>query len=768
MTKLCHCKLSVCAFATLIASVLSCGSVIAQRTLGTSYFSVTLDSHGYITSMKNTSVTPNKEFSPSDKPSPLLCLYDSKKNLYYYPSSAVYSADTVRLSYSNGSVATVNISAINNTYFKLVLQDVVPRNGIDVVQWGPYNTSITNLFGEVIGVARDTSETGNFAIGMMALNDTTMSGPANNATDGGVFEYIIHSPDPARFPLPSNLHEGQLFVVGGDGNSDIAFYSHPEEYYRLLDGDGALVDSLGRISIQYHARDRRKKRSYSQPPNLLIAGNSPLNHQDIEPVPYVDIKGSAVAFYGCPDSVAVLGVIKNIVLTEGLPYPAYAINGSTSQVWVKDPARFTPDVCTGGNLFDSTISYVSQLGFKAVHAEDLGFFHVNRGNNGYIDGNPASSFPLHFTAGNKTHKQFTDLSNPLGIYLGRHTICTALPPGTKDVSPVPSDSLCYIIKRVLAKGICATDQNITVVSPAYLNETGSNEGHDASLNVIKIGKELINYVGVTSKPPYTLQNVTRGYWGTVATGHAMGDTIYKIQPTTSGGYDGLVPNMALQDAIATYYANVSILNGMYYIDWDGQEFLLDQLLGNYSIKRFHRVLFATAAAGGVPYLRIMGANLMEGSWHYASVFNVGGGGNMYNIGTRGWGIEGKDLRNVAYANYFPATFGINAGIGSGSTVQQYENLEAISVGIGVTYMLSLSQSGVESCSQKYPIFSAIKTWENARAAGAFPRMLKKQLADPTRYFHLEQVDSDNWNLYTVDASGANKVFYQALTRATGY
>jgi hypothetical protein len=136
MTKLYHWKLSVCALTTAMASLLSCGNVNAQRTLGTSYFSVTLDTHGYITSMKNTSVTPNKEFSPSDKPSPLLCLYDNKKNLYYYPSAAVYSADTVRLSYSNGSVATVNISAVNSTYFKLVLQDVVPRNGIDVVQWG--------------------------------------------------------------------------------------------------------------------------------------------------------------------------------------------------------------------------------------------------------------------------------------------------------------------------------------------------------------------------------------------------------------------------------------------------------------------------------------------------------------------------------------------------------------------------------------------------------------------------------------------------------
>ncbi|MDH7461707.1 hypothetical protein QEG73_10475 [Chitinophagaceae bacterium 26-R-25] len=740
---------------------------IGQTSLSSTYFSVTIDNTGYITSMKNTSVTPNKEFSPSDKPSPLLCLFDSKKNVYYYPTTATFGSGSVQLNYPNGSVATVNFSTVNNTYFKFVLQDVVPRNGVDVVQWGPVNTGITNLFGEILGVARDTSEAGNFAIGMMALNDTTMGGPANNPMDNGNFWYVIHSPDPVRFPLPSNLHEGDIFSIGGDGISDVAFYSHPEEYYRILYGDAAYVDNQGRISIQYHARDRRKKRSVYPPPANNLASNAP-NHQDIEPVPFVDIKGSAIALYGCPDSVALLGAIKNIVLTEGLPYPTYAINGSSAQVWIKDPARYTPDVATAGGLFDSTISYVSQMGFKAIQAEDLPFYWPNRANNGYIDGSPASSFPFHFTAGNKTHKQFTDISNPLGILMGRHTVTTSLGNGTKDVSPIPSDSLCVINKRILAKGICATDQNITVVDPAYLNEVGSAEGHDASLNIVKIGKELIHYLGVSSTPPYTLQNVTRGYWGTTAAGHQAGDTIYKIQPTLSYGYDGLVPNMNLQDAIATYYGNVSLINGIGYIDWDGEEFLFDQGLGSYSVKRFHRKLFATTTAGGMPYLRIMGATLSEGAWHYQSVWNVGGGSNMYTPGSRSWGIEGKDIRNVAYCNYFPATFGITYGIASGSTVQQFENLEAISVGVGVTYMLQLQQSNVEACSVKYGIFSAIRAWENARAAGAFSRMLKKQLADPTKYWHLSQVNANSWNLYAVDASGNNPVLYQSLTRASGY
>jgi hypothetical protein len=741
-------------------------SVFSQLTLKTSYFSIGLNKNGYITSMKNISVSPNREFSPVDKPSPLLCLYDSKKNKYYFPTHALYSASSVQLNYDNGSVATINFSTVNNKYFKFALQDVVPRNGIDVVQWGPYHTNITNLFGEVIGVARDTSQAVNFAIGALALNDTTIGGAANNQGDVSPFQYIIHSPDTARYPLPYTLHEGEVFPIGGNGISDVAFYSHPEEYYRILYGDAAIIDSAGRVSVQYHARDRRQKRliSFSMIPQL--ASNAPI-HLEVQPVPGVDLKGSAIAFYGCPDSIALPDVIKNIVLTEGLPYPAYAINGSTSEVWVKDPARYTPDVITDGGLFDSTISYVRQMGFKAIQAEEPGFFSVNRGNEGYIDGDPVTSRPFHFTPGDKSHKEFTDLSNPFGILMGRHTITTALPQGTKDVSPTPSDSLCVALRRILKRNVNPTDSNITVDDPEYLDEVGSWEGHEPSLNMIKIGKELIHYNGMTKSPPYTLQNVTRGYWGTRATAHKAGDTIYKMTPTLGFGYEGLIPDIHLQDAIAEYYGDVSIINGMYYIDWDGQEFLFDQGMGYYSVKRFHRKLFERVE-GRIPYLRIMGATLSEGSWHYQSVWNVGSGTNMYDIVKRTWGTEGKDIRNVAFANYFPATFGANAGINATSTVQQYENLEAISVGVGVTYMMTLNQSSIEQCPQKYAIFSAIKTWENARAANAFPGMLKRELADPDKYFHLEQVNNNTWNLYKTNSSGGNPVFYRTLTRAVGY
>ncbi|WP_449437659.1 hypothetical protein [Pedobacter steynii] len=83
-------------------------------------------------------------------------------------------------------------------------------------------------------------------------------------------------------------------------------------------------------------------------------------------------------------------------------------------------------------------------------------------------------------------------------------------------------------------------------------------------------------------------------------------------------------------------------------------------------------------------------------------------------------------------------------------VEDYEHVQAISVSVGTTYSLTLNQKDVESCPQKDAIFKAIRTWENARAANAFPRSIKALLSDPMKNWHLEQVDDNNWNLYPMN------------------
>jgi hypothetical protein len=742
--------------------VLSTSIVSAQYNFSTDYFKIQINKKGWITSMQSVSGNVCRELARADKPSPLLSLFNSRKNQYYTPVSANYNSrkKILSLQFDNGTEAKVTIVALNK-YFKLKLVSLSPRNGVDDVQWGAYHTAISNLFGEIIGVARDTSKAVNYAIGMLALDDNTLGGRSTTIGDAAPFQYIIHSPDAKRFPLPDSLHEGQVFTLGGDGISDVAFYAHKEPWFRIMYGDAAQVDRNGMISLSYHSRDRTAKREvhFSLIPNMSV---NAANHIEVQPLPGVDYIGSSVALWGSPDSTALLDVIQTIVLNEGLPYPT--INGK----WVKDPAAFVPDAMSAGNLNDSIIYYAHRLGFKTISLYDQGFIRPDRRNRGYIDGRNFERKPIRTSLGNLSHKEFSEIAAKYNVTIGRTTITNSLAPGTMDASPVPSDSLCYQQKRLLMRDISASDTIIIVDNPRYLDEISSWEGHAKNLNMVKIGKELIYYLGISENPPYRLLNVKRGYWNTTPYVHHEGDTIYKLQVTLNYGYDGIIPNIQLQDEIARYYADVCHTNGITYYDFDGQEFLFNNGHGYYSAKRFFRKMFERAKELGISYIRFTGATLSEGSWHYQSIWNVGGGKNLYDVETREWGSttsQGKDLRDVTYANFFPVGLGGNFPIKANSTVQQYEHIQAISVGVGTTYSLILNQKDVESCPQKESIFAAIRTWENARSANAFPRWIKKELAKPELQFHLEKIDNDTWKLYKTERDGSNPVFFRELKRA---
>ncbi|MBO9641085.1 MAG: hypothetical protein J7576_23145, partial [Siphonobacter aquaeclarae] len=97
----------------------------------------------------------------------------------------------------------------------------------------------------------------------------------------------------------------------------------------------------------------------------------------------------------------------------------------------------------------------------------------------------------------------------------------------------------------------------------------------------------------------------------------------------------------------------------------------------------------------------------------------------------------------------------------------YEHVQAVSVGIGSTYSMRLTQKDVEACPQKYAIFRTIRTWEHARAANAFNRQLKKELVNPANQFHLEEVDANTWKLYKTNLDGSNPRLYRTVRRGDG-
>ena len=600
----------------------------------------------------------------------------------------------------------------------------------------------------MIGVARDTSAAVGYAIGALALDDNTIGGESRFTSETGAAGYIAHTPDPEKYPLPVTLHEGQQFTLGGDGINDVAFYNRKEPYYRMLYGSTAGVDCNGRINIRYHSRDRRKSDLIYSPEGVPIQQNNEPNHMQRQAVPDVDYIGSSIALWGSPDSIALMDVIQHIVKEEGLPYPTF--NGK----WIKDPTSFMPDLFITGSPYDSVASYAKQMGVRVIHSYDQPFLQADRGNGGYIDGPNEERKPFHFTTGDMSHRAYAELLAKDSLILGRTCISNSLAPGTTDCSPVPSDSICILHRRFLTQDLSATDTLVYIDDPTFLNEIACWEGHSRELNMVKIGKELIHYMGVSREKPYRLLNVTRGYWNTMPTAHAKGDAVDKLQPAVGGAYTGLIPNLELQDEIAKHYADVCKHSGLGYYDFDGQEFFFHTGFGSYSVKRFFRHMFARAKELGIPDIRFTGATLSEGSWHYQSIWNVGGGLNMYDAEKRVWGSttsQGKDLRDVTFANFFPSSFGHNFSVSAATTLEEFEHIEATAIGYNATYSLNLNPKDVENCPDKYAIFNAIKTWEEARRADAFPTHIKKLLQNPDLSWRLEKkVGKDGWTLYQME------------------
>ena len=120
-------------YAAAACLLCSCGSQETQR-FQTDYFGLDIDEKGYIVGMWNTT-RESRNFSPADRPSPLLALYNSQLKRYYYPQKARFANGKYRLEYANGSVATVRLEE-KDKYFKLTLEALDNREGISGVQWG--------------------------------------------------------------------------------------------------------------------------------------------------------------------------------------------------------------------------------------------------------------------------------------------------------------------------------------------------------------------------------------------------------------------------------------------------------------------------------------------------------------------------------------------------------------------------------------------------------------------------------------------------------
>ena len=131
---------------------------------------ITVNNKGYITSLTNP--VSSKQFVPDKSESPIIQF--RKDSVYYQPDkiSQGDEADIYTIDFADSDIrASIRVtSKPSHIVFELV--NIDQAADIDLIVWGPYQTSISQTIGEIVGVVRDSS----FAIGIQALNIRTLGG----------------------------------------------------------------------------------------------------------------------------------------------------------------------------------------------------------------------------------------------------------------------------------------------------------------------------------------------------------------------------------------------------------------------------------------------------------------------------------------------------------------------------------------------------------------------------------------------------------------
>jgi hypothetical protein len=446
------------------------------------------------------------------------------------------------------------------------------------------------------------------------------------------------------------------------------------------------------------------------------------------------VLGSKIALFGCPAAKA-LETIGAIEVAEGLPHPM--LDG----VWGKLASNATCSyliVDFGEDTIDRAIEMTKRAGlgylYNSSPFETWGHFELKRG-----------LFP-HGWEGLRT---CVDKAHKAGVRIGFHTLSNFITPNDPYVTPVPDPRLARIGASVLQADIDASQQEIPVASPDFFRQ-------QTDLNTVVIGEELVQYGSVSGEAPWRLRNCKRGVFGSRAAPHRASASVGKLMDHS---YKVFLTDADLAQEVARNIAKLCNQTGAMQLSFDGLE-------GNWSTGygQYGRALFTKAWYDAL-WPALQGRVINDASnpghfnWHIYTRMNWG---EPWGAGFR----QGQTLyrfKNQLYfeRNLMPHMLGWFS-LNQDTTREDAEWLLARAAGYDAGFALATSLASTAELAadpasaealQKYgatpAILEAIRQWETARLAGAFPDHIKEALRDNSREFHLEPAGPGRWDLIPV-------------------
>jgi hypothetical protein len=537
---------------------------------------------------------------------------------------------------------------------------------------------------EIIGETVGVVRDSVYAIGIQSLNLKTLGG----------------------YPTEENDIEPSFDIFETNSLIDVA-----ESVKVLYRGNTARKETFGSV-VQAYCRNRNKER---------IISNWAHDYYVAPAFSDGGVIGSSIALFGCKSPEA-LKTIGEIELAEGLPHPmidgewAKTARGASCPYLIMD---------FGIGEFEDALDLVKKAGMKYLYHggpfETWGHFKLNPG-----------QFPENW----ETMKLMVDRAAEEGIRLGVHTLSNFITTNDPYVTPVPDPRLARVGSSVLAQAIGNHDDKIVISDPKFFNQMKNN-----TLRCVVIGSELVTYKEVSVTPPWVLTGCERGAFGTTSAAHEAGADIGKLM---DHGYKTFLTNNDLSMEMSSKLADFFNFTGCRQISFDGLEGNWSTGMGEYGRQRFTQNWYDQLKPG----LRGQVITDASGPGHYFwHMFTRMNWGEPWYAGFRESQTQYRLLNQLYFQrNLIPPMLGWFS-MAPETSLEDIEWLLARSAGFDAGYALVASLASVKSNGAGEKILYALREWERARMAGAFPPALKKEMQNIKNEYHLAMEGPNNWNLY---------------------
>ena len=475
--------------------------------------------------------------------------------------------------------------------------------------------------------------------------------------------------------------------------------------YKKYRGNTAAEASFGSL-LQAHCRDLSRDRVISN-----------MGHQYFQAPAIKDggILGSKIALFGCPANEA-LDTIGQIEIAEGLPHPM--IKGR----WYKQSSEATAShliTDIDDQNIDRAIKWAKRAGLHQLYSfrpfESWGNFKMKG----------------EFKNGRKSLKANVDKAAHHDISVGLKTLSNFITPNDAYVSPAPDPRLAKVGTTQVSTDISLNAKVISIEDPLFFQK-------NTTLNTVMIGSELITYEKVSTSEPWQLQDCKRGAWGTRPAQHRSGSSIAKL---LDHPWKVFLSNTDLSREIAENIAQLSNETGVSFIALDGLEGNLSTGLGDYGRSLFAEHWYNNLDPGFQGGVGNEASNPEHFYWHINTHF---GWGEQFSHDLRTWQWDRRINYQFLYRrNLLPSMLGFFT-LRPVDCADDIEWVMSKSAGFDAGVLMTINEP-------KHPqlndCLDAIREWETARMAQAFPPELKLQLQVPRNEFHLEAVSPGKWRLH---------------------